>query len=295
MSTSDRSRLYHQGRALCEALHGTWSTDHGMCRCPSHDDRNPSLSVRVGRKALLFTCHAGCKRSDVLAVLRPHTQARPLSQRWEIPLRNSVPSTSAQWCRALWERAKPLQGSPAEAYLRSRGLSAPEGTALRYLPRCHHRPTGKWYPALLAPFQLPDGQITALTRMYLDADRHCLIPHEPRRTVTNPPGAGAMHAGPANTRLGLAEGLETALAAHQLHQCSVWAAGSSGRLHQLAIPDLVTHLILFADNDAAGRRAAALAKAAYQQPGRVIEICYPPPPWNDWNDVIRQQANPQAS
>lgn len=39
-------------------------------RCPAHDDRSPSLSVSAGRdQPVVFTCHAGCATTDVLAAL----------------------------------------------------------------------------------------------------------------------------------------------------------------------------------------------------------------------------------
>src|SRR3546814_1361598 len=41
-----------------------------MCCCPAHDDRTPSLSVRIGETRLLFKCFAGCDISDVLRALR---------------------------------------------------------------------------------------------------------------------------------------------------------------------------------------------------------------------------------
>lgn len=40
------------------------------CRCPAHDDRNPSLSVKVeddGR--ILFRCRAGCAQNEVIDAL----------------------------------------------------------------------------------------------------------------------------------------------------------------------------------------------------------------------------------
>jgi hypothetical protein len=43
---------------------GRWSA-----RCPAHDDRSPSLSVRVAGDQLLFHCHAGCAPADVLAAV----------------------------------------------------------------------------------------------------------------------------------------------------------------------------------------------------------------------------------
>jgi putative DNA primase/helicase len=41
-----------------------------QCRCPAHDDRSPSLSLRDGDRALIVKCWAGCEPRDVLAELR---------------------------------------------------------------------------------------------------------------------------------------------------------------------------------------------------------------------------------
>ena len=38
-------------------------------RCPAHDDRNPSLSVRYTHGRVLIYCHAGCDARDVVAQL----------------------------------------------------------------------------------------------------------------------------------------------------------------------------------------------------------------------------------
>ncbi|MCX6359839.1 MAG: hypothetical protein NT029_08540 [Armatimonadetes bacterium] len=41
-----------------------------MARCPAHDDRNPSLSVRVAPDGrVLVHCFAGCPLDAVLAAL----------------------------------------------------------------------------------------------------------------------------------------------------------------------------------------------------------------------------------
>jgi hypothetical protein len=59
MGSSGRSRLSidEEGRKLVESLGGHWGPDGGMCRCPAHDDRTPSLSVRPGRTRLLLHCY----------------------------------------------------------------------------------------------------------------------------------------------------------------------------------------------------------------------------------------------
>jgi putative DNA primase/helicase len=63
------SRLEQRGRELSEALGGLWSKGKGMVRCPAHDDRTPSLGLRLGSHAILLHCFAGCTSSDVLQAL----------------------------------------------------------------------------------------------------------------------------------------------------------------------------------------------------------------------------------
>jgi len=36
-----------------------------MARCPAHDDRSPSLSIREGERGLLVRCFAGCSWTDI--------------------------------------------------------------------------------------------------------------------------------------------------------------------------------------------------------------------------------------
>lgn len=41
--------------------------DSAQCRCPSHPDKQASLTISKGRKCTLFRCHAGCTLEDILA------------------------------------------------------------------------------------------------------------------------------------------------------------------------------------------------------------------------------------
>uniref|UniRef100_A0A5Q5BPD1 Toprim domain-containing protein n=1 Tax=Mycobacterium sp. (strain MCS) TaxID=164756 RepID=A0A5Q5BPD1_MYCSS len=65
---------------LLDALrdHGSTVRETGdgraMATCPSHEDRNPSLSIgpRSDGKGVVLRCHAGCDYRDVLAALDMH-------------------------------------------------------------------------------------------------------------------------------------------------------------------------------------------------------------------------------
>ena len=47
----------------------TWSGYVAECRCLTHADSVPSLSIRQGDRRILVTCFAGCVRDDVLRKL----------------------------------------------------------------------------------------------------------------------------------------------------------------------------------------------------------------------------------
>lgn len=280
------------GRRIVEALKGHWRKGSGMCRCPAHNDHGPSLSVRVGRKTLLFTCFAGCDRLDVLRAIRDSrildTDYVPTVEDDGIP--SDAPDNAALWRRQraleIWDRARPLPGTPAQHYLQERGLPG-YNSELRYLART---PIGtdrglRYRPALIAAVR-EDRGLVAIQRNFLDIS----IPAK-ARDLENPkmalgmPGLGAVRLMPAGDTLGIAEGIETSWSASLLLGIPVWAALGSERFGQVAIPEHVTTLIVLPDPGKAGRRADALAREAHAKPGRVIETLWPGRGWNDWNDV----------
>ncbi|GGC16118.1 DNA primase [Novosphingobium endophyticum] len=282
--------LKSQAEDLVKRLGGIWLPGGAMCRCPAHDDRTPSLSVRIGEKALRLKCFAGCDTIDVIRAIRRLEIRVPSGS-----LRASIPSAteaSPGWLRRraldLWDQARPITGTPAEIYLQRRAIK-PLSPALRYHPRT---PLGGgklavFRPALISALH-ERSRLVALQRTFLDA-------HEPRRArdLANPrrmlglPGRGAVVLAPATQTLGLAEGIETALSAIALLGIPVWATLGSERLARIAIPDTVTRLILLPDNDRGGRIGAAKAAQAHTMPGRTIETLWPPQGFNDWNDVLR--------
>lgn len=56
---------------ICAALKGRRnSPDRYTARCPAHDDRSPSLSIRQSGDKILVHCHAGCTQDEVIGALR---------------------------------------------------------------------------------------------------------------------------------------------------------------------------------------------------------------------------------
>jgi hypothetical protein len=257
-----------------------------MCCCPAHDDRSPSLSVRIGRTRLLLHCFAGCKAADILRALGSAGLIDPRAadasdSHCEPPAAHPSPRAALR----LWGQARPIAGTPAERYLAARGLgsSPPE---LRYHPRTPHGPSPFtcFRPAMIAAVRDESG-LVAVHRTFLDPRRPRLAALPAPRCGLGRFGRGAVRLGGTACRLGLAEGIETALSASALFGVPCWATLGTERFALVALPAEVTELLLFLDNDSGGRRAEALAREAFRH--LPIETRYPQRPGDDWNDVLR--------
>jgi hypothetical protein len=189
----------------------------------------------------------------------------------------------------LWGAARPISGTPAQHYLESRALTA--GSAeLRYHWRAPHgpKPFTRFRPALVAAVRDETG-VVAVHRTFLDL-RCGRVAAKPRaKLALGPLGRGAVRLGGSAPRIGLAEGLETALSASALFGLPCWATLGTERFRHVALPADAAELLLFLDNDAGGRRAEALAREAFANIP-VVEAHYPLGAGVDWNDVLRARA-----
>ncbi len=273
------------GERIVRRLGGTWSNGRGMCRCPAHEDRTPSLSVRCGRTSLLFKCFAGCTIGEILGALR--------SERLDVPRGENGKSDHWQaggdttgYAMLLWGQGRSLSGTPAERYLRSRSVS-PIYELMRYHPAT---PLGRgrtlrYLPALLIAVGEP-SRPNAIQRTFLQFNGRPALLTKTKRSLGPLRGDAVQLLEPEDT-LGLAEGVENALSAALLLAIPVWASLGAERFHRIDIPSRIKRLVLLADNDRAGRRAVTRALESYALAGRDIIVLWPAAPFNDWNEVLR--------
>ena len=156
---------------------------------------------------------------------------------------------------ALWRRGTALMGGDiASRYLKNRGISMTVWpSALRFvndLAYFEGKTVKGYYPAMIANYRAPDNQTGILHRTFLTepgvkADVEKVKMFMPGRV---PPG-GAVRLGPVAEVMGIAEGIETALAASLLHSIPVWATLSAGNLTKWEPPKGVKTVIVFADLD----------------------------------------------
>lgn len=283
-------QLECRARTIVESLQGTWSRGKGMCCCPAHDDRTPSLSVTLGRKAILFHCFAGCSNEEVIAALdRQGVRSRDLFDgSGAVAADRLEKRTFNSNARRLWHSATAISDGPAEGYLAQRGILR-ASDQLRYLERTPLGPRGavQFVPAMLAAVTTDMG-IIAIHRTFLDAPNAKLAAFDRPKRALGSLGCGAVRlAPPAAGRLGLAEGIESALSAMQLFGIPCWATLGNERFGLVAIPESVRELHLFIDNDAGGELAERRALKAYPAPGRVIQPRAPASAAFDWNDELK--------
>lgn len=198
-----------------------------------------------------------------------------------------------QALRRVWSESRPMQsGDEAMRYLAGRGLQVDLPLpALRLHSRLAYREGAEFgrFPALVAMVTGPDGKGVTLHRTYLKDGRKAPV-SSPKKLMPGRPIKGAairLHS--AGDVLGVAEGIETALAARQLFGVPVWSCISAGGIESFRPPPEVGRVIVFGDNDENGTGQAAAWALAKRLIGTGIAAEVRIPERNgDWLDVLNQ-------
>jgi phage/plasmid primase-like uncharacterized protein len=90
---------------------------------------------------------------------------------------------------------------------------------------------------------------------------------------------------PAQGRIGIAEGIETALAAWHASAVPTVASYCAGNLAAWQWPATVQRLVIFTDNDKDGREAANTLQARAVRAGLQSNVMTPTDAGADWLDV----------
>ncbi len=158
----------------------------------------------------------------------------------------------------LVDGAQPLAGTVGEAYLHARGLGDPGCPDLLFHPDLPDFDTRRGWPGLIALPRLADGtRAPGIHRTFLMDDGSAKAPAGKKMLGSVAEAAVRLFAMPTDGHLGIAEGIETALAAHALFGTPVWAALSADGLARFRWPEGTTRVTIYADAGDAGRQAAA--------------------------------------
>lgn len=193
----------------------------------------------------------------------------------------------------LWREAHPvMRGDAVWRYLENRGLHQQKPPvdirtheALLYWDEDVGQAR---FPAMLARMTDADGIVTAVHRTYLTEDGVKAPVAVPKKiTATSSIRGAVVQLGEPDAVLGIAEGIETALAAAEWFEMAVWAAiGAENLANFSAVPAGVRRVVIFADNDAnfVGQEAAYRLAKRLVSSGFQVEVALPDEVGHDWLD-----------
>jgi hypothetical protein len=212
--------------------------------------------------------------------------------------------------RQTWKESVPLSHSTARAvrtYLESRAL----GEVLKKPPtvlRAHPGLT-YWdgvnelgtYPAMVALFHGATGQPVSLHCTYLRTDGCSKAAVPSPKKILGVPIHGATRGGaihlyePREGKLGISEGIESALSLHLLQGLPVWASFCADNLARVHLPRDLRELHIGIDLDASGKgeQVARDLSNRVRQWNRRIKVWFVKPELEgpgDLNDELRRRA-----
>lgn len=210
-----------------------------------------------------------------------------------VPARTSTERTQADHSAEIARLvggAVPVAGTPGEAYLRGRGLSDPGSPDLLFHPDLPDFDSRRGWVGLIAILRLSDGsRAPGIHRTFLVDDGSGKAPPGRKMLGSVKNAVVRLFPMPQDGHIGVAEGIETALAAHALFGTCVWAALSADGLARFQWPGETQRITIFADTGEVGRQAAVTLSERLNQAGIPNEIVQPLH-GDDFNDDLLRGA-----
>ncbi len=202
----------------------------------------------------------------------------------------------------IWAASQRLCGAPLD-YLRSRGLNPKIACGQIRAHAGLKHPDGAAFPALVGRVAALDGSGCGVWRIFVAPDGSGKAPVENAKLGLGNTAGGAVRIGGVASEIGIAEGIETALACRQMifadtgRLVPVWAALSTSGMRAIELPPEITSIRIYADADSEkmlkgmgkpspGLEAAKDLSERLKTEGRNIVISIPSP-GNDWLDDLR--------
>lgn len=287
-----------QAQRIVQRRNGRWSGRQGHIACPiCQPEQRPdqaALSVSVAEDGkLLLTCHK-CQASfvDLLHGLGEKfaevTSFRPTVS-FISPGEDRQKIGNA--ARRIWNEARSISGTLAEAYLRNRGITADLAGTLRYHPDLWHGPSQMRLPAMIGWVAHPVHVAIHRTWLAPEGKGKAKVPSNKMMLGSVAGGAVQLMEGPGP--LVVAEGIETALSLASgflPHPMRLWAALSASGMRSLILPEQLSTLIIASDGDAVGRAAAQDLGLRSRTRGWTVKT-FAAAEGKDWNDELLAQGD----
>ena len=273
--------------------------------CPFHADRTPSFTIFADDRR--FQCFGCGEQGDVIDFymrayglkLRDAIEELDGGVLREIEQRPRAPAKPKADMRPVAQRivreSSAIEGTPAEQYLRSRGIRMRLPHTLRFARLAPPKIEGNGVleangpgllPTLIAIVTDAGGELVGLQRTYLTDEGRKAATTDRKGKVKYSLGnviGGSIQLAPAAASVIVTEGLEDGLTLAQETGRPVWVAPGTAFLPSIVFPDVVSSIAIGADGDAPGEAAAQKAGEAYAAGGRVVSIMRPTPPHKDFN------------
>jgi putative DNA primase/helicase len=242
------------------------------------------LTERDGRS--LLWCSSCQDKAALASVLRAAGGSLPSPRPERLPRAAPDAAGRIERALALWNGAEPIEpGTPAALYLAHRRIShVASSPALRWRSDTPH-PAGGRRLALLAEIIGPDGKFAGVQRIFLDRDgnkANC----EPVKASLGAIAGGAVRLQDCSGELAVGEGVESAAGAGLLLGMPAWAAISAGNMaRSMALPASIRSVVIAADHDDPGIRAAEAAWRRWRAEGRHVRLAMPKEAGADFADL----------
>ena len=212
--------------------------------------------------------------------------AQPNTQTQSFKKKNPVDAINK-----LLAGAKPvIQGDPVSQYLENRGLKTVPDFLLAH-SSLFDVDSKRGYPGMLAPIKNSVGDITSIHRTFLRGGEKAQI-RAPKKIM---PPVGTINGAsaqlyPVAEHIGLTEGIETAIACHELFDIPVWAALNSNGIKTFVPPEGIREITVYGDNDKnfTGQSAAYQLANRLGMDGLTVNVKVPVPAGCDWLDVYQE-------
>jgi hypothetical protein len=191
----------------------------------------------------------------------------------------------------LWAETISANASPVEKYLSARGFTGEIPETIRYHPKLYHSGMKEYYPAMVSAVTI-EKEIVGLHRTYLCPKSFKKAEIEPNKMILGKVKGGSVKLAPAGKTLIIAEGIETALSISLATSLPVWASLSASSMRSIIIPSLcvIEEVVIAADHDEAGIRAADILAERLINEGYRVRLALPPKYKTDFNDILNDNT-----
>jgi DNA primase len=188
---------------------------------------------------------------------------------------------------AIWRAAVDAAGTPAETYLRARGLHVAIPATIRFA-RLRYGSRGDLHPVLVALVASAENKATGIQRTYLAADGTGKADVPKAKLSLGRVRGGSIRLAPAAAELMVCEGMEDALTLQQELGRAAWAAVGASMMPSMRFPAGVQSVVIGADSDEAGEREARKAAVVLSGGGLHVRIMRPDKGCKDFNEMLNK-------